>query len=242
MPDTPDTPLPPAAPGPLRARDRFDRDLLTLRRRLTREAQTATSMLDAAIAALRALDPDAARAVRSIDDTVDAEEVAIEAECFRLLSLQQPVGEDFRRIAFCIKANQDVERIADHATSIAKAAVRLHEAGASTAWPLALTDLMDRVPQTAHRLLRIVLDEDTAAARELIDSDEVIDRLDKQLFREVEDLIQRTPSRTTEGLLIYRVGRELERAADLLAAMAEDVVYLVEGTIVRHAKRLRRAV
>lgn len=207
-----------------------------LKRRLVNEATMAVDMIERSLEALWGLDVEAAGAVRQRDDRIDLEEVAIETECYELLTLGQPVARDFRRIAFVLKVNADVERVADHAVSIAKVIPEL-AAHPPRPWPMALQELRERVPLICHALLRAMLDEDDEAAREIVRSDKIIDRLDRRLLSEVTELMSREPGLLTTGILIYRIGRELERIGDLMANIAEDVIYLVTGEIVRHAKR-----
>ncbi|MFT5423610.1 MAG: phosphate transport system protein [Phycisphaerales bacterium] len=214
----------------------FERDLAQLRRRIMREATTTIDMLEVAVRGLWTLDTDLAREVRRLELRVDAEEVAIEAECLRLMTLRQPFGTDFRTIAFCLKANGDLERVGDHASSIAKITLRLVKDGVSPQWPEALVELGERVPVFCHRLLRAVLDVDEEAARELVTSDQVIDSLDKQLFEELTTGMDAGTWNAEAGLLCYRLGRELERVGDLMTNIAEDVVYLTTGEIIRHTK------
>ncbi len=214
----------------------LSRELTTLRRRLMRSANVAIDMLEASLHALWNVDHAVASEVRKRDDTVDDEEVRIEQDCLRLLTLQQPYGQDFRLVTFCLKVNHDVERVADHATSIAKIALQL-DPTSPPKWPTALSELGDRIPVMCHNLLRAVLDEDVEAARQLVVGDKVIDRLDKRLFAEITAWIEAEPRCAATALLTYRLGRELERVGDLMAAIAEDVVYLVTGDIVRHGKK-----
>ena len=98
----------------------FDRRVIQLKRRLVREATQAIGMLEAALDALWRLDRDAAKQVTRDDDTIDREEVAIEQECFNILALHHAFARDFRVLTFILKANADIERVADHAASIAK--------------------------------------------------------------------------------------------------------------------------
>jgi phosphate transport system protein len=217
----------------------LNRDLAKLRRRVLRSANVATDMLEGALHALWSVDHAVAADVRSRDDVVDAEEVQIERECLRLLTLQRPYGQDFRLITFCLKANADIERVADHATSIAKITLKLDPV-VHPVWPTALTELGDRVPVMCHTLMRAVLDEDLAAARALVENDRVIDGLDDRLFDEVTDWVTNEPSSAEAALLCARLGRELERVGDLMVNIAEDVVYLVTGEIVRHQKPKNR--
>jgi phosphate transport system protein len=226
----------PTSPGQTPARFTLDRNIVALKRRLVQEATTAIGMLEAALDALWRLDGAAAREVRRRDDTVDREEVQIEQECLRLLALQQPFARDLRFIAFIFKANADVERVADHACSIAKCAARLEGHG-PIRWPTALVELGQRVPLMCHSLLRAVLDEDQDLARRIVEEDETIDSLEKRLFEEVEEMMQREPDRLRVGLLLSRAGRELERVGDLMKNIAEDIVYLSTGAIVRHEQK-----
>ena len=213
----------------------LERDLAALRRRVMRQANVAIDMLEAALHALWHADHAIALDVRRRDDAVDDEEVLIERECLRLLTLQQPYGTDFRLVTFCLKVNGDIERVADHATTIAKMARRLDPLDIPK-WPTSLLELGDRVPVVCQRLLRAVLDLDVDAARRLVERDEVIDSLDKRLFKEITAWMERDSTCGKQALMCYRLGRELERVGDLMANIAEDVVYLVTGEIIRHQR------
>ncbi len=213
----------------------FERDLVQLRRRVVSQATLAIGMLEQSLEALWELDRVAATEFKIRDNTVDDEEVAIEQVCFKLLALQQPVGKDFRMIAFVLRVNTDLERVADHACSIAKVTRKI-EGDTPPKWTTALQEMGERVPLMCQRLLRAVLDEDSKAARAIIEEDETIDSLHKRLFVETIEFMRTEPNNEANGLHIARLGRELERVGDLMANIAEDVVYLVTGSIVRHEK------
>ena len=220
-----------------RVRHGFDRSLAQLKRRLVQEATVAIGMLEAAVECLWKLDVQGAQQVRARDDRVDKEEVEIEAECFRLLALQQPFARDLRAITFILKVNSDIERVADHASGIAKVAGRI-DAAHPPKWPTSLLEMGQRVPVMCHSLLRAVLDEDAQTAAQVVKEDETIDLLEKRLFDEAEAYMRLERDNLRNGLLIYRAGRELERVGDLMKNIAEDVIYLATGSIVRHeAKR-----
>lgn len=221
----------------------FDRRIIALKKRLVREATSAVSMLESALNALWTLEADAARAVRGADDTIDSEEVEIEKECYELLTLHHPFARDFRVVTFILKVNSDIERVADHAVSIAKAVVRISKLMApgspAPKWPTSLVDLGHRVPAACHGLMRAVLDEDVEAAKAVVEGDEIIDQLDRRLFDEAMEMMkgERSEAHLAIGMLVYRVGRELERIGDLMKNIAEDVIYLATGSIVRHEER-----
>jgi phosphate transport system protein len=106
-----------------------------------------------------------------------------------------------------------------------------------TGWPTSLVEMGQRVPMMCHMLMRAVLDEDAQLAARIVAEDETIDELEKRLFEETEDLMRRDPRAIHNGLLIYRAGRELERIGDLMQSIAEDIIFLNTGTIVRHEQK-----
>ncbi|MDX9911273.1 MAG: phosphate signaling complex protein PhoU [Phycisphaerales bacterium] len=218
----------------------IERQLAPLKRRLVHEATLAIRMLEDALAALWTGDVGTATEVLRRDDEVDDQEVAIEQECYRILALYAPVARDFRTIAFVLKVNADIERVADHATGIAKVVRRLRPPVPPL--PTALRELGQRVPLMCHTLMRAVLDEDMGSAQQIVSSDETIDELEKRCVDEVLELLHQANGRDAElhnALMLYRVARELERIGDLMASIAEDVVYLSSGEIIRH--RVKRA-
>lgn len=233
----------PTAPEPGHGPIAFDRRLIHLKRRLVREATLAIGMLEAALDALWRLDREAARQVTRDDDRIDSEEVLIEQECFNILALHHAFARDFRVLAFILKVNADIERVADHASSIAKITIRI-KGDTPPLWPMALRELGERVPLMCHELMRAVLDEDVEAANALVVSDKTIDKLDKRLFDEAIEMMatdRDSEEALSNGMLIYRIGRELERIGDLMTNIAEDVVYLATGSIVRHEEKKSRA-
>lgn len=225
-------------PSPHRA---LSKRLAEIKRRLIREASLAIQMLERSLEVLWAQDAEGAAELRRRDDRIDREEIEIEAECFEILALHNPVARDFRAIAFVLKVNSDLERVADHACSIAKVATQIR--GRGVVWPTALREMAQRVPMMCHELLRVVLDEDVEAARSLVRGDSTIDRIDKRLFDETVALMMREGDERaiTNGLLIYRVGRELERVGDLMANIAEELVFLATGDNIRHTGMKKRA-
>jgi len=209
-----------------------------LKRRMIRQGTVAIGMLEASLDALWSLDAEVAMQVRQQDDAVDTEEIRIEEACYQILALQQPVAKDFRVLAFVLKVNHDIERVADHASSISKVAIKLSDLPVVPKFPTGLRELGDRVPAACHKLLRAMLDEDIDAARQIVLDDKLIDDLDKGSYKElVSQMVNKGKDDIAAGLLLYRAGRELERVGDLMKNIAEDVVYLGTGEIVRHSKK-----
>lgn len=236
--DPNDKPVPEPVRGNPDADTALARELKALKGRLLREATSAVGMIESAIEALTRLDEAAARAVISRDDEIDREEVHIEEECYRVMTLHHLFARDFRVVATLLRVNADLERVADHGCSIAKQTIKLHALGVQS-YPTALSELGQRVPMLCHALLNTFLTEDVESARSVLQKDRAIDNLDKRLFEECVDSMGPDRASRARGILFYRCGREMERVGDLMTNIAEDVIYLVSGNIVRHAEKKR---
>ncbi len=216
----------------------LDGQIKLVRAKIIDEATTAIGMLETAIDALFRLDVDRAREIIARDDDVDRSEVEIEEEALRVLALYHPFARDFRKITSMLRINADLERVADHATSIAKQTVKLQPLGV-TRFPTALTELGQRVPMLCHTLLTSFVSENVEQCRSVIIKYKAIDSLDKRLFDECLEVMGSDRNSKAAGVLMYRCGRELERVGDLMGNIAEDVIYLVGGHIVRHEEKKR---
>lgn len=216
-------------------RTTFDNDLESLQQMLLGEANTAVSQVDAAVKAFRTLDAALARNVRKRDNEVDENEVEIEEACIRLIALHQPVASDLRRLTVYIRVNSDIERIADHATGVCKSVLYLGDAPPPI-WPQALLDMADRVAPRCRQMLTLLRNPDVDKAKALIAEDVTLDRLGKLAFKEIESAMPMGALSQRSGLLAFRAMRDLERIGDLCGDISEDLIYLVTGTIIRHAR------
>lgn len=234
-----DLELPLPEPGPNPIDSTLNRAVRDLKARLVREATFAVGMLESATEALLALDIENAGSVVRRDDEIDREEVRIEEECFRVLTLHQPFASDFRRVVSLLRINADLERVGDHASSIAKITIKVHGLNPRTVLPTSLAELARRVPMLCHGLLSALQTESAEGARAVLARDIDIDALDKRLFDECVDAMGPDRPGRAAGLLLYRCGRELERVGDLMTNIAEDVLYLSTGHIVRHDEKKR---
>jgi len=216
----------------------LDDDLALVRRRMISEAAQAIEIVKSAIDSLWELDESTGSMISKIEREIDKEEVKIEQECYRILALKNPFAADFRLITFILRVNTDIERVADHASSIRKIIARL-EAPAPK-WPESLREMGERIPLMCEQLLRAVVNTDAELAKSVVKQDRAIDELDGQAFDEIKLLIESDPKNASNYLLIYRVARELERVGDLLGNIAEGVIYLVTGDIVRHTPKKKK--
>lgn len=166
-----------------------------------------------------------------IEDEIDREEVILEEECFRIVALHQPVGTDLRTLATVLHANGDLERAADHAMNILRCRPSLP---CPTDLPQPFLLLAAKVQEAMRRSCEALVVRDPLAAREVILGDKVIDALEDAADRAAQTLAVEHPERVESAFLLSRVAHELERIADLAKNLAEDVLYLHTGEIVRH--------
>jgi len=185
--------------------------------------------------ALNTRDVAAGRAVSDSDGVIDAEEVAIEQECIRLLALYQPAAVDLRRLCFVIKANNDLERIADKAASIGRRIRHVVEQGIDlghyTEWP----DLVDLVTRRLDQTLRTISSLSLDAAHDLIASDGDVEEAYRRLARHVITNGRQAPDGVDMAVTLVLLARAVHRIGELCTNIAEDIVFVRTGDIVRHA-------
>jgi phosphate transport system protein len=167
------------------------------------------------------------------DIDIDQAEVEIEEDCLKLLALYQPVAIDLRFIVTVLKINNDLERIGDLAVNIAERAVFLAEhpkiyiAG----------DLIEMAHQTQSMLkksLDALINHDEELAHEVCASDDIVDNMNRQMYLKVQDGILKNPEQISSFIHLLSASRHLERIADHTTNIAEDVIYMIEGQIIRH--------
>lgn len=221
-------------------RDRFNFEIESLKQRLL---DLATSADRALVRALRAVDgsapADDARSIIASDAAIDAEEVAIEEECLKLMALYQPVAGDLRLIVTILKVNGEIERVADMASNIAARAIDMAEAHVPPEARFDFAPMLER----AHKMLRGALDafvcHRSDLARKIILEDDAVDALNAAHYANARDRLLKDPALANYTLDCVTVSHCIERIADIATNICEDVVYLEEGQIVRHQKRIQ---
>ena len=213
----------------------FSRESEVLKESILRLAGEVEMRLSEVLKATERRDKEALLMWMARDTEIDEREVQIEEECLKILALHQPVARDLRFVVAVLKINNDLERIGDIVVNIAERGSRL------TAFPV--TDLQERLMQmgrVAREMLKESLDAlislDVHKAIAVIARDDEVDRLNVDV---IENVIARaTPANTgamTESLILtHSIARDLERIGDHATNIAEDVAYLVDGTIIRH--------
>jgi phosphate transport system protein len=211
----------------------LERDLDDLQRDLLVLAASVEEAVHRAVRALQERDTVLAQQVIDGDNAIDEEENHVEEECLKILALHQPVAVDLRRIGAALKINTDLERMADLAEDIAERALRLAELP-DIAIPHDLQRMTDITVTMVRQSLDAFVNLDAKHARQVCRLDDEVDRLNSAIIDELLHLMQSDQAMVEPGMSLFSATRHLERIADHATNIAEDVVYLVEGEIIRH--------
>ncbi len=211
----------------------LDREIENLKARTLTLAARVEDALRSALLSVKDRDPEAARRVIAGDEVIDQLEVELEEECLKALALYQPVAIDLRFIISIIKVTNELERIGDLATDIAERSVFLADLPPEPP-PPHLQELAARVQAMVGRALDSLVQSDPKAARDVCRADDEVDRLHASTFAFVETALARERARVEVLLPYLSISRYLERIGDHATNIAEDVIYSVEGRIVRH--------
>ena len=211
----------------------LQRDLDDLKKELLANGSMVENAVNHAIEALVNRHINLAEMVIEGDNAIDQKENQIEEECLKLLALHQPVAADLRFIISALKVNNDLERIGDLAANIAERAVYL-----SSHEPLQAALNFPRMADGARKMVRKSLDAlvgmDANLARIVLTMDDEIDDLNREMYTTLQDLMHQSPECIERAVQTLSVSRYLERIADLSTNIAEDVVFMVEGELIRH--------
>jgi phosphate transport system protein len=213
----------------------FDEELGELEKKILFEGFLVEKAVRNAIEALQNRDSELAGRVIADDDLINKKEVEIEEFCIKLLALRQPAAKDLRFITTAVKINYDLERMGDMAVNVCERVLDLNLEPQLKPY-IDLPKMAEIAQMMVKESLEAFVNEDVELARKVMNEDEKMDQLTEQVFRELltymsQDL--KTISRATRLLFIAKY---LERLADHAVNIAELVVFLVEGRIVRHCK------
>jgi len=209
------------------------REIDKLKRQVLSLSAVVEENVRRAVASLQQGDEALARQAIGIDLEIDQTEIDVEEECLKILALHQPVAIDLRLIIACLKINNDLERIGDLAVRIAKRVIDLLQ-GRRPQIPPELPLMADKAQAMLAKSLDALVGLDADLAREVLPADDEVDDMHRAVGARVEAQILDSPE-SLHGLLhIFTISRCLERIADHATNIAEDVVYMLEGEIVRH--------
>lgn len=211
----------------------FREELERLKSRLVEMAGRAEEAVRLAVESLLERDAEKARHVIENDSAINDLEMEIDDLVVHLLALQQPMARDLRFIMSCMRMANDLERVGDHAVNIAEEVQYLVKLPRITAVPE-----IGEMVRIASGMLNDALDSfiksDSALARDVVTRDDRVDELHQNVFRILLTHMMENPRNIGPGMDLLLVSRNVERIADLATNVAEDVVYLVEGRMIKH--------
>ncbi len=211
----------------------FHEELDTLKQTLLAMGGLVEDQIRRVMRALLERDDVLAQEVIERDRQVNQYDVEVDEKCVELLALHQPAASDLRFITTAMKIVTDLERIGDQAVNIAQRAIELHQEPQLKPY----VDL-PRMAEMAQRMVKESLDafvaRDTALARAVCAEDDAVDALKEQVFRELLTFMMSDPRTIPRALRLILISRFMERVADHATNIAEMVVYMVEGKMVRH--------
>ena len=219
----------------------FLRDMEGLWTEVLKLAAVVEEALENSIRALCDGRADLAEGFKRGDRAIDRREVQLERDCLRVLALHQPVASDLRRIAAVLRINSDLERVADLARHVAKRAKKLAASPEPKAIPRELEAMAEAALAQVRESLDALTQGDADLARKVIQGDRRIDRHHRSVRKGLKDAIRADPDRLNTWLRLINTARNLERVADHATNIAESVIYLKEGDIVRHSPRTKPA-
>lgn len=203
--------------------------------RLDRMGMRVEQAIIDALRALKKGDVQAGLAVDQTDPVIDREEVEIEQECIRLLALYQPAAIDLRTLCTIIKVNNDLERIADLAAGMGRRVKHVVADGVALEEYKEFEHLSQATVDILGQTVRMLGGTDTEVARRVIESDTLIDKGYKHLVQSVLEHADRRVGGAAPAMTVINLAKAMERIGDLCTNIAEDIIFLRTGDIVRHA-------
>ena len=211
----------------------LEKELEQLKEHLIKMSMYVETAIKDAVQSLVERNDELATKVIGKDHFINNLDVEIDEECIRILALTQPMAKDLRFITTAMKITTDLERIADNAVNIAERALELNKE------PI-LKPYIDipRMSRIAQRMVRdtinAYINSDKDLAKEIIMKDDEMDDLNEMIWQELMELMNSDPSTISRAVKITYISKYLERIADHATNIAEDVIYMIEGKIIRH--------
>ena len=212
---------------------RMHQNISELKNDLVGMADTVIDMIHSAIKAITEKKSDLVKKVLETENKINNKEIEIEDRAISLIARFQPEAENLRTLVMIIKINNDLERIADHAVNIAKRATYLIQKPEVKPY-----EDLPKMAQTAEGMLRDAIrsftEENPGLAHGVCVRDDLVDLLYERIFKELLEIMIKQPETVERSLRIIQVCKSLERVADLATNICEDVIYMVEGRVIKH--------
>jgi phosphate transport system protein len=216
---------------------RLQKELDFIKKRILALGAVVEERIRMAIKAMETWDSGLAEDIIKKDYEIDEAEVEVEEECLKILALHQPVAVDLRFLIAVIKINSELERIGDEAVNIANRVRNI-----SKRRRLDLSFDFDTMSEKAATMLRLSLDAlvtlDLDLAFKVLTLDDEVDLMHREIYDRIKEVMSQNPDYVGYLINLYTTSRHLERVGDHSTNIAEEVIYLIEGEIIRHRAKL----
>lgn len=212
-------------------RSQFEEDLTNLHDKFEKMGQDVNTAISKSVKAFVDHDKSLAKEVIAEDEGINAKEQDLEKKCFEMIALQQPVTLDLRKIVTIMKASSDLERMGDHAVSIAKSTIRVKGNKRVLEIENEISDMATHVMAMVSEVLVAYVKTDSQKAIEIAMSDKVINQYFKSIYRHSIEAMKENPDTVVVGADYLQVAGFLERIGDYVTNICEWIVYLTTGKI-----------
>lgn len=213
----------------------LEREIEKLKKRILFLGSLVEERVQVAIESVTTRNRELAKEVIMKDYEIDELEVEVEEDCLKVLALHQPVAVDLRFLIAVIKINNDLERIGDEAVNISQRVESITKSEAMT-FPFDFSVMGAKAVTMLRTSLDALVNLDLDLAFKVLTMDDEVDELNRKAYDKAKEIIRASPELVRPLINYYLISRHLERIGDHATNLAEEVIYLVEGEIVRHGK------
>lgn len=211
----------------------MNNEIEKLKKKLLALSSEVEQQLWLSVKSIKDRDGDTARRVIDHDYEIDKNEVDVEEDCLKILALHQPVAIDLRFIVTAFKINNDLERIGDLSVNIAERSEFLAR-HVPVDMPFDFDLMAEKVQAMVRDSIASLVNLNCSLAHSVCRRDDEVDAMNKEMYDQVKQGILAQPEHIESLIHLLSVSRHLERIADHATNIAEDVIYMVEGQIIRH--------
>lgn len=214
----------------------FRRELENIKRKLLKLGSLVVERVRMVLKAIDESDAELAVQIIKTDHEIDEMEVDLEEECLKALALYQPVAIDLRFIIAVIKINNDLERIGDQAVNIAERLITITKSEGTHEFFFDYTTMGNKAQAMLNLALDSLINMDIDDAYKVVTKDDEVDRIKVEAYDRIKIAMKDNPDKIGYLINLLLISRHLERLADHTTNIAEEVIYLIEGEIIRHAQ------
>jgi len=212
---------------------KFSESMKNLKNDLIQMAEATLQMMENSVRAILEGKEELIREVFEKEDEINRKEVEIEEKAIELMARFQPEAQNLRTLVMVLKINNDLERIADHAVNIARRASFLIKEPPVKPY-IDLPRMAEITKKMLSDALKSFMEGDSKLAKSVCERDDLVDNLYFQIFRELLTYMMQDPRVIERSIRIVEVAKNIERIADLATNLSEDVIYIVDGKIIKH--------